>query len=68
MHEYKTSGKEERMEKNDQKNRQKSDYEAPKIKEEIVLEQKALACTAGHAGKANKDCTKSPTTHGSVWS
>jgi len=44
MHEYKTSGKEERMEKNDQKNRQKSDYEAPKIKEEIVLEQKALAC------------------------
>lgn len=68
MHEHKTSGKEGKMEKNDQKNRQKSDYEAPKIKEEIVLEQKALACTVGHAGHANRDCTKSPGTPGSVWS
>jgi hypothetical protein len=47
---------------------EKADYEKPVIKEEIALEQNALACTMGQAGRGNKDCTKPPTTPGSVLS
>jgi hypothetical protein len=52
-------------------NRKKLDYEKPKIKEEIVLEQKALACAVGVVplGGGNFDCTKSnPRTHGMMTS
>ena len=54
------------MESKKLSNRKKLDYEKPGIKEEVTLEQKALACR-GKEG-SNLDCTKAPGTYGAWWS
>jgi len=48
-------------------NTKKLDYEKPKIKEEVTLEQKALAC-ATSANSVNCNPNKSPGVSGAWWS
>ena len=47
-------------------NTKKLDYEKPKIKEEVPLEQQALACSP--AVMSGHDCSKPTGTPGAMWS
>lgn len=58
------------MESKKSSNREKLDYEKPGIKEEVTLEQRALACAPAAISQTGKKigCSKPPGTHGPWWS
>ena len=58
------------MEPKKNQSREKLGYEKPEIKEEVVLEQKALACAVGVQVVSGGvfDCVKNPTTPATVTS
>ncbi len=49
-------------------NREKLDYEKPKIKEEVTFEQKAFACAPAVQSGQLINCSKPPGTQGAWWS